>query len=148
MMAKITTRPDEEVQAEAGLASFGLSGVGSGILHPAKANQFRFVIGSARTITMQTTDLKIDMFDSTVTAHVEHPIGLSKELLAEIKAMAGVGSNWIPDLAMAVEFLDGNDGVAGQIDGFARLISHELILDYSKSGVAIHTLVFKYMPSA
>lgn len=131
------------------MTNFGQPGTMPGILHPMFTNRFRFVIAGLKTITMQTSKVKIDMLRRVVEVEVEQPVGLAKDMLDDIYFL-GTGSfedgvHRANTHAMSIDLMDGADGVLASVDGYARLVNHELVLDYAVNQVAVHKLTFSYI---
>jgi len=134
------------------LKDFGVPGVGSGILHPAKANQFRVLLDDSKIIMMQVTKVQVSMVDRTITVHIEQPIGMAQEMLDEIGRLCY--RSIFPDTTFpfkfpfAIELLDGNEGVHSSVSGFAHVVKHEFALDYATSHLAQHILTLRYTRDA
>lgn len=120
--------------------------LGSGIFVPALSHRFRFVINPDRVnsglITHQTTSVKINMLDKTFAVKCEHPCPHSQEMLDVIESIAN-GTN-----VVEIQLLDGDNNVLGNIKCFAKLVSHDFVLDYASTGIATHTLTFSYVKTA
>lgn len=133
----------------ASLAEIGVPGAGTGILHPAMSHCWRILIANLKTITAQATRVELDMLNSEITLFVEQPIGLTQDMLNDIRGLCRRG-----EFDFRLQLLDGtNDpdpdkSVAGEVRGFAKVVKHEFVLDYGLNAVATHTLKLKYTPSA
>lgn len=132
-MAQIKSR--EEI-----LKEYGLPAAGPGIIHPAMMHRWRVVLGSD-LITLQATSCLINMKKGEITLAVEQPAAHAQAMLKEIGRLGRFKHD------IFIELLDGCYEVLGTIGGYAELVDHEFLLDYSKNGVATHKLIFKYTPS-
>jgi hypothetical protein len=139
----ISTAKQEKLKLE----DFGIPGIGTGILHPAIANRFRFTIGNLKNITMQTTRVELDMLYSRVTVFVEQPCAMAQDFIDDI-ARLGSKNGYVPENDMKIEFLDGCGEAYSSIAGYAQLVDHKLVLDYGDSKVAMHRLEFEYKRTA
>ena len=107
------------------------------ILQPAMAHQWRVIINDDKLILKQITKCSVNLLDSTFSLCIEQPVGHSHEMFSAIRALTK------DKKPVAIQLLDGAGGVHSEITGFAKMISHEFLLDYSISAVATHALSFK-----
>lgn len=126
--------------------------IGSGILRPVMANQFKVVLGNTSLAPRQVTKLDINLVDTSVKLYIEQPIGHGQELIDEILSLCARGNllnaSSQERFPFAVHLMDGNDGVHINFAGFAYVVDHSFVLDYSVSEQATHVLTLKYIPSA
>ena len=127
-MAKIQTR--EEVQP--------------GVLAPLLSNQFAVRINGSQLLSMQVTDVSLDVLSKTFTVKIEQPFSLGAEMLQEIESIAN--SFNVP---YSIDFFSGATGVCtSSIQGYCRVMKHTFELDYANAQPAVHILVMKYEKSA
>ena len=124
------------------LKDFGVPGVGVGIMQPVMAHRWRIVIPGTKNISLQAIRAKIDMLNSEITLSIEQPAGMAQDMLNDIRDLGR------REFDFQIHLLDADEGIVGEIRGFAKVTAHEFLLDYAINAVAVHTLKLKYRPAA
>ena len=129
------------------LEEFGLPGVGSGILHPAMAHQFRVMLDASELIAQQVTKVDINMLERDIVVYIQQPCTMAQEMLDEISRLCsrtGSATDFPHRFPFQLELLDGAGQVYSGVSGYAHVVDHNLTLDYADTGVATHVLMLRY----
>lgn len=125
------------------IESKGTPVASSAFLHPVFSHRWGVFLRSDENniLTIQAKSCLINMKKSEMILTVEQPAERAQEILNLIGSLAK-GSREIK-----IKLLDGHDNAVAIIGGYAELIDHEFLLDYSLFEIATHKLTFNYQPT-